>query len=91
MGRRSQRPQGHDTRMRAPLSPTARIADLERALRPFARFTHEVDAMKRQSWEVLVPVDGCVSLYVGKPEQIGKSHLHTDDFRVVRRVLGLCQ
>ena len=64
------------------------IQDLQRALAPFARFTHERDPAKRDFREVFVPVEGPVWFYVGN---LGDSrpHLHTDDFQRAREALGL--
>ena len=78
---------------RAKLRPSSgmgvprRINELEDALRPFARFTHETDATKRAPHEVFVPTEGDVWFYVGRAEQVGRCHLHTDDFKRARRVL----
>ena len=57
------------------------------ALRPFAKFTHEPDAMKREPWEVFVPTEGEVWFYVGEKQQLGRAHLHTDDFRRARALV----
>lgn len=66
-----------------------RIHELEYVLRPFARFTHEPDPMKHNPGEIFVPTDGDVWFYVGERDQLGKTHLHTNDFRAVREVLGM--
>ena len=66
-----------------------RVAQLENALAPFARFTHETDPERRRDDEILVPVDGDVWLYVGKASDhpsMRAAPLHTDDFRQARRV-----
>lgn len=64
-----------------------RINELEDALRPFARFTHERDPEKRTPEEIFVPTEGDVWFYIGRAAQVGKAHLHTDHFRRARRVL----
>ena len=66
-----------------------RVARLENALAPFARFTHETDPERRRDDEILVPADGDVWLYVGKASDhpsMRAAPLHTNDFRQARRV-----
>ena len=57
------------------------------ALRPFAQFTHEHDPAKRKSHEIFVPTEGDVWFYVGKAEQVGEAHLHTNDFKRARELV----
>lgn len=67
-----------------------RVARLENALAPFARFTHETDPERRLTDEIFVPADGDVWLYVGTAADhpgMRLAPLHTDDFRQARRVL----
>ena len=63
-----------------------RIRELEDALRPFARFTHERDLLKRD--DVFVPADGPVWFYIGHFEGQDRCHLHTDDFEEARKMLA---
>ena len=67
---------------------TARVEQLERALAPFTRFTHETDPERRRTDEILVPAEGDVWLYVGTAADLGErpAPLHTDDFRQARHV-----
>ena len=63
------------------------IKTLLDALRPFAKFTHETDPAKHRPEEIFVPTEGSVWLYVGEVEQLGKVHLHTDDFQRARALV----
>ena len=72
---------------RRPRGDRAEVAKLKAALKPFTRFTHERDPMKRAQHEVFVPTEGDVWFYVGEAEQVGKAHLHTDDFKRAKRAM----
>ena len=65
----------------------ARVRELESALRPFARFSHESWDKRDPVLDVFVPVRGPVWLYVGLGNK-SIPHLHTDAFETARRVLG---
>ena len=70
-----------------------RVRVLEKALRPFARFTHESAAEKMARGEqpdpndVFVPDKGDVWFYIGQKDPHTRAHLHTDDFQRARQVL----
>lgn len=64
-----------------------RVRELEKALRPFARFTHEPDGMKRAQGDIFVPTQGDVWFYVGHNAEGHRPHLHTDAFATARRLL----
>ena len=65
----------------------ARVRELESALRPFARFSHESWDKRDSVHDVFVPTTGPVWLYVGLGNK-SIPHLHTDAFETARRVLG---
>ena len=65
-----------------------RMRELEAALRPFARFTHEADGSKRDRDEIFLPTEGDVWLYVGHRGDGASAHLHTDAFATARSLLN---
>ncbi len=65
-----------------------KIKELERALYPFAKFSHTKEGM-RPFEDIFVPTEGPVWFYVGKPLEGSRMHMHTDDFKLARRLLQL--
>ena len=64
-----------------------RIRELETALRPFSRFTHEKDGSKRAKGDIFVPIEGDVWFYVGLADDYAAAHVHTDSFKAARAAL----
>jgi hypothetical protein len=64
-----------------------RIRDLENALRPFARFSHE-SWEKRGADDIFVPTEGEIWLYIGALGDGKPGHLHTDAFAAARKVMN---
>ena len=65
-----------------------KVRELEGALRPFARFSNDRTGLGWKVDDIFVPTEGDVWLYVGTADPHAPAHLHTNDFRLARSLVG---